>query len=248
METSLSGQFVVVDIPLTVEPASSDVSVWYKGGQEMVSGQAPPDADAVMTIIRSMETPPMTLARKGRVVLFWMTVKKFHVENMPGVYQLATSAPLSAILESIGPEEAARNQIGYAALREGWEVKLTSGAASEDDMDVLFNGLVKLKDKIGLYRILENAIRVKPDGAFSNAFPISDATTVGKYTVLAYAIKDGTIIGKGQGEFAVNKIGLVNWLTAMASHRSGIYGIIAVVIAFATGIVVSIIFKGKGGH
>ncbi len=238
----------VVDIPLVVEPKQINVSVWYNGGEVTVSGEAPSGTEAVIVVLRSSGTPPMALARKGRVVLFWMTVKKFKVENIPGVYQIALSAPLRHIMESLSIEEVEANQIGYAALKQGWKVERTSGAESSDDIDVLFNGLVKLKEKAGVYRVNENGVQLQANGSFSTVFPISDATTVGEYAIIAYSIRGGTIVNKGLSEFVVEKVGLVKWLSDMATHHAGAYGVIAVVIALCTGMVVSLIFKGKGGH
>ncbi|NQS98608.1 MAG: TIGR02186 family protein [candidate division Zixibacteria bacterium] len=236
-----------ISFPLMVDSDTINVSLVYKGGEVTVFGYIPKGVDGLIAIMRSSETPHMNLSRKERVLFFWLATKKFSVEHMPGMYQLVSTAPLGEIHCPPDGSSSLDYQIGYQALRNDWQVNYTSGKESPDDMDVLFNGIIQMKEEQGLYRISEGELKLREDGLFSQQFPITDAAPVGGYTIDVLALKDKKIIGAGTTSVFVRKAGLVQTLSYMAATQGAVYGIIAVIIAFSAGIVVSFIFKRRGG-
>ena len=236
------------DISFLIEPPTVPITLSFDGQDVIVFGVIPRTADGVLLTCQSSETPPITVVRKERVVFFWMATKKFRIEHMPGLYMLAGSAPLNELFGERGESAALEQGIGYPALRGGWEVERLSGTEADDDMDVLFDGLVSLKEKEGLYHVDEGRVRLEPDGLFFHRFRVPDAVTVGRQTVTAYALKDGQIIRTFEGSLEVEQAGAVKWLTELAYNHSAIYGIIAVLVAMGAGLGVSKLFGGKGGH
>jgi uncharacterized protein (TIGR02186 family) len=190
----------------------------------------------------------MTLARKERVAIFWMATKRFEVENMPGLYALASSAPLHHLLGEHYESICEANGFGYAALRSHWHVERVSGEEAADDLDQLFQGLIKLKEKAGLYQKQEGVVRLEHNELFYHKFRIPDSVTVGSQTVTAYAIKDQRIIARGSVTFPVDRAGAVAWLVRLSSEYSVLYGVIAVLVAAGAGLTASRIFGGRGGH
>ena len=238
-----------ISFPMMVDNECIQVSLVYKGGQVSIFGYAPSSVENLIAIMRSKETPPMNLARKERVVFFWLATKKFKVENIPGMYQLVSTGPLNEIYNFPENTEAAQYQIGYQALKDDWYVHLTSGRESEDDLDVLFNGMIQLKEKEKLYGIGEGELKVRQDGLFTHKFNISDAAPTGEYNIHVLTLKGGDVIGAGMTTISLEKTGVVDKLYNLSRTHGALYGIIAVLIAFSAGIIVSLVFKRRGaGH
>ena len=245
---SASPAVAQIDMSFFLEPHRVGIDLRYDGLDVLAVGVIPKDADGVILTCHSSEMPPITVVRKERVVLFWMATKKFHIENTPGLYLLASSKSLDELLGERRHTIADEHEIGYPAIRRAWSVERLSGEEAEDDMDVLFNGLVSLKEKEGLYDMDEHGIRLEPDGLFLHRFRIPDKVTVGSKTVTAYAIKDHRVIRTYQQKLEVDQAGAVKWLTELAYDHSALYGIVAVLVAVVAGLGVSKLFGGKGGH
>jgi uncharacterized protein (TIGR02186 family) len=245
---SLSSASAQTDMSFLIEPHTVPITLSFDGHDVLVFGVIPHTADGVLLTCQSSETPPITVVRKERVVFFWMATKKFRIEHMPGLYMLASSAPLNELLGEQGESVALAHGVGYAALRDGWGVERLSGTEAADDHDVLFDGLISLKEKEGLYRVHEARVRLEPDGLFFHRFRVPDAVTVGRQTVTAYALKDGQVMRTFGGSLEVEQAGAVKWLAELAHDHSALYGIVAVVVAMGAGLGVSKLFGGRGGH
>lgn len=235
-------------IPMRADKDTLNVSLIYRGGEVSIFGVAPDSAEHLIALMRSKETPPMELSRKERVAFFWLSTKKFKVENIPGMYQLTATSLLKEALSNSGSDVSERYQLGYAALKNEMKVHQTAGEEAADDVDVLFDGIVKIKEGQGLYRIEEGNFRMYEGGLFNHKFPITDSAPVGEYTIKVIAFKGGEIIGEGSAVVMVAKAGIVKWLYNLAMTKGGLYGVLAVIIAFSAGIGVSMVFKRGGGH
>ena len=74
------------------------IGVRYSGERIYFFGTLPdPQADLVVKLI-SKEASPLKVARKGKVLLFWMSVKQYEITGMPQIYKVHTSGPLEEIL------------------------------------------------------------------------------------------------------------------------------------------------------
>lgn len=217
-------------------------------GGETVSfkGTLPQPGTTVIVQVKSENNPSLKLVRKGRVVFFWMSVKQFEVSHVPFLYKVFSSGNLTDILNKNLKKEL---NIGYDALKPNLGLKLLAGKPSDDDLNVVFDGFLKMKEKAGLYGVRENAIEInKENSSFMFDLHFSDRAVEGSYAITCWAIKDGVILGETKETIAIEKVGLSHWLTYMAQHHSAIYGIIAVVIAIVVGLLAGFIFKGKGDH
>ena len=224
--------------------ASIHIGVRYSGERIHFFGTLPdPQADLVVKLT-SKEASPLKVARKGKVLLFWMSVKQYEITGMPQIYKVHTSGPLEEILT---PELERQLKIGYETLKDGMGMTLLRGESSPDDRDMLFEGFLNLKQREDLYRIRENTIRIAKGRLFEHSFNFPDKAREGEYLVESYVVKEGKVIGSSKDVINVEKIGLVAWLYRKSQHNGVFYGIMAVVIALGAGLLVGIIFKG-GGH
>ena len=205
-----------------------------------------PHPDAALLIkVESENNPPLKLVRKGKVVIFWMSVKQFEVSNLPFLYKVICSGNLK---DAFSANLGKKLDIGYEALKENMEIELLKGQSTEDDEAVVFDGFIKLKENLGLYGVMENAVNIKDDLSYAFDLTFSDRAVEGNYLVTCFAVKNSEVLGKTQKTITIEKAGMAKWLTDLSSQYSYIYGIVAVIVAIGVGLSVGFIFKGKGGH
>jgi uncharacterized protein (TIGR02186 family) len=236
------------DMSFFLDPPEVDVGPIYAGADVLMVGVIPRDADGVIVTCESEKLPPTTVVREECVFHLWMPTKEFRIEDTPGLYLLATSKPLDDLLGPHRETVADEYKIGYSALRRAWRVECLSGEQTSDDMDVLFNGFIALKEKEGLYTRYENAVRLEPDGLFLYRFHIPNQMRIANQTVTAYAIRDHKVIRTFQRELKVKRAGAVEWLYGMAYHHSALYGIVAVLLATVAGLGAAKLFAARSEH
>jgi len=217
----------------------------YGGETIKFHGTLPQKGSSLIVKVESENNPPMKLVRKGRVVFFWMSVKQFEMEGIPFQYKILCSGNLNDILSQDLRTEL---NLGYEALKKNVKLKLLKGKASDDDTQVVLDGFLKMKEKLGLYEVVEKAITIKDDQAFTFAVNFSDRAVEGNYRVEGMALKDGIMVGKAHETINIEKIGIARWLTNLANHHGALYGVMAVVVAISVGFLAGFVFKGKGGH
>ncbi|MCB2185362.1 MAG: TIGR02186 family protein [Deltaproteobacteria bacterium] len=221
-----------------------EVGARFAGEQIYFFGTLPdPEADVVVKLT-PVKSEPLKLMQKGRVVLFWMGVKQFEVENLPYLYKIHSSRPLK---EFVTPELATEYRLSYPSLEADMKLTLVKGTEVPEDRKIMFDGFIELKEKFNLYKVAENRIKITKGALFEHYFTFPDKAKEGDYLVESLAIKDGKVIAKSQDVVEVRKVGLTAWLFRMSRENGVMYGIMAVLIAVGAGLLVGSIFKG-GGH
>jgi uncharacterized protein (TIGR02186 family) len=223
-----------------------EIGLTYHGDQIFFFGVNPvPGADIVIKLTAEKEEV-LKLSMKGRVGPFWMTVKQYEITGAPFIYKIHASKPLNQI---ISKETALSLGLGYDAVRPLMKMHLIRGEAAPDDADVIWNGLVKIKERGNLFNIVEDSKRldVSEGTLFKHYFKFPPAATEGRYLVESFCFKDGHLVAYGKDVIEIKKVGLANWLTQASKNSAILYGIMAVIIALVAGLLVGVIF-GKGGH
>jgi|LQYC01.1.fsa_nt_gi Putative transmembrane protein (Alph_Pro_TM). len=250
--------FVVVSLIFFVPPVKGEtcftllpekkvaMGIGFGGDTIRFKGTLPQPGTSIIVQVKSENNPSLKLGRQGKVVFFWMSVKQFELSHVPFFYKVFSSGNLADVLNENLKKEF---NIGYDALKQNLRIKLLSGKPSDDDLNVVFDGFLKIKEKTGLYEVRGNNIEInKENNSFMFDLHFSDRAVEGNYTITCWAIKDGVILGDTQQTIAIEKVALSRWFTHMAQHHSAVYGIIAVVIAIVVGLLAGFIFKGTGGH
>ncbi len=222
-----------------------EIGLSYQGDQIYFFGVSPvKDCDLIIRLTAE-KSEKVKLSIKGRVGPFWMTVKQYEVSNAPFVYKIHTTKPVEQI---VSPETAQELGLGYGALKQ--QIKLhIRGEATADDADLVFKGLIKIKEKANLYNIVADPQRLEiAEGRlFKHYFRFPPAATEGRYVVESFAFLHGQPVGYGRDVIQIKKVGLESWLTSISQNHPALFGIMAVFVALAAGLLVGMIFK-KGGH
>jgi len=161
------------------------------------------------------------------------------------MYKVHSTRPLAQVLRG---DLGRRLGIGYEVLKQNMQLKVARGTAQPDDRELVFDGVLKLKRDANLYNIDEKRIEVTGGKLFKHYYRFPSAAKEGTYTAESYLIKDGRLIGRGVDRIVIKKTGLEATFTKLAHDHAVLYGLVAVVVALAMGLLVGLIFKKGGGH
>ena len=235
--------------PKVITSASKNVveiGLSYSGDKIFFFGVNPvPGSDIVIKLTAEKEET-VKLSVKGRVGPLWMTVKQYEVTNAPFIYKLHTGKPLDQI---ISKETAQEFVLGYPAVRSQIKLHLIRGEAAPEDEGIVWQGLVKIKERANLFNIVEDPARleISEGKLFKHYFRFPPAATEGRYQVESFCFQKGELVGYGKDVIEIKKVGLQHWLTQTSQNSPVFFGIMAVLIAVGAGLLVGVIF-GKGGH
>ena len=219
---------------LVVEPARVEIGFFYSGVDLTVSAETEPGVDvAVLVTGPASELVMRTQARRWG--LFWAPAGEVTFESVPSLYLLRTTAELerlapAQVLEAWG--------IGYEALRP----TLGDGAREE-----LFHELIVLKESEGLFSSLvdkgEASASPRAEGSsLQAALHVPARAPASAYSVQLLAFRDGQVVGRGEGTFDLARGGLVEFVASLAETHGLAYGVLAVVVAVASGLLVGFLF------
>ena len=241
MSLAWAGSSPAADKPLRLELATSalKISTFYNGTTLQVSGSLPEDADVILQV--SGPKKDVHLKEKGKVAGFlWMNKTDVSLENTPAVYMVYT--PKGPTEQFISPELG----VGYKALSKDITIE-----PETEDKAFIFGEYVKLMEKSGVYAINEATVSyAEPNQGvknFSATLTIPSKMNAGNYTIEAIAVQDGTAISRVQDNLTLELSGLPAAISSLAYGRPMLFGIMAVFIAIATGLIIGVIFRGGGG-
>jgi len=235
------GSVPAAEGPLHMQLAATTIkiSTFYNGTTLEVSGSLPADADLVLQV--SGPRKDVHLKEKGKVAGFlWMNKTDVSLENTPAVYMVYTPA---------GPSKKFINRelgVGYKALLADIAI-----SPATEDKDFIFGEYVKLMEKSGVYAVNEGTITYgEPNNgvkSFAATLTIPSKMSAGSYTIEGIAVKNGTAIARAREKLQLELSGLPAAIASLAFGRPLLFGIMAVFIAIATGLIIGVLFRGGSG-
>ena len=173
-----------------------------------------------------------------------MNVKQVHFQNLPKVYLLWTTEKLAA-METGGPEKAIK--LDYLSFLSG------TLPNNQGEGPLLLNELIKLKEADNLYHLFEGTVRIKPleKGLWDQAdavLMLPSKIYPGTYTLELIAFTEGKGSLLHSSTIEVRLVGFPALVSKVAHQKGLLYGILAVIIATLSGLLIGIIFSSKGAH
>jgi uncharacterized protein (TIGR02186 family) len=220
--------------PLTVEPDQIRVGTFYDGCEVHVSATVTSCDGAVIVLEGKDQT--VTLNRKGRVAIIWMNVARVTVSGLPQAYILAASDKLDNICSEDMLEELG---LGLNSLRSHMKVSSDQPLTGEE-----FEQFLKLKEYSGVYDtdINIDLKSVSPDvQELSAILPIPSGMSPGSYDIDLYCFRSGNLMGKQVSHLDVKRIGLPSLLMNLADNHAALYGLLAIFVAMAAGLIIGMI-------
>ncbi len=225
---------------LRVKPNGLDIREYFRGAELTISADIPKEASA--TVEMKGASHDDHLLRKGRRGGLWMSVGEVTVHGAPSVY-LVMSTPQAASQSDEGAGRA------YNELQKHVEFQ---GALPKEGAGVLFQQLVKLKESEGLYGVFPKALKVVGSSGdhttIEGQLRLPSNIAPGNYQITLSVLNSGKLLESQSVEMPIEMKGLPAFLSNLARKNAVLYGILAVVIALVTGLVMGIVFKGKSAH
>jgi hypothetical protein len=247
---------------IEIAPQLVTIDLGYNGATVNVRAEVPAGYEAA--VLLAAHPGRLELKRLGKKGgLLWMGVGQVSFENVPAVYQVLTSAPLS---ELGSPQSLAKWKLGYESLVPD----NVPGASLRTD-------LVGLKEHEGLFALQPRGLTrssVAPishpviasvsepgnptagaaaAGAVSSIVPqmlqgsfrLPARAPSGEYTVELIGFKDKQAVHLASATLRLENVGMAMKLKRLAIEHGLAYGISACVIAIIVGLLTGLLFRPK---
>lgn len=226
------------DNKMTAEVSTDlvQINTGFDGMNLLLFGTTNRANDIIIVIKGPLETN--IIRKKTRVASIWINTEKVIIENVPTFYAIASTRPLEQIAA-----QSILKEYGIGANNFPINLLKQPNAKTMDISDEYKNALIRLKNKLGLY--IDNPIKIKLiEGQLFKAnikFPANVST--GEYTAKIYSFKNGLLLDVINKPILVKKIGIGADVFRLAHSHSALYGIIAILIAIASGWIAAAIFR-----
>jgi uncharacterized protein (TIGR02186 family) len=226
-----------------VQTRTIGIDGFFSGEKVRVKAAVPSGDQVALRVVGPREN--VVLLRKGRVGGLWMNVGEITFKEIPQVYLLWTSKALS----SLGTVDR--------SLSLGLDYQsFLSGALGDQDRQEeakLVHEFIKLKEAEKLYGIFETAVPIKPQegGAWDlvdTAITLPSKISPGAYVLELITFKDKNAELLYSIPIQVHLVGIPAIVSDLAARKGLLYGILAVIIATISGLMIGIVFSSKGGH
>jgi uncharacterized protein (TIGR02186 family) len=212
----------------------------FDGSEILVFGavrrDAPVDDDAApMQVIVTIQGPsaPLTVWRKARRGGIWVNTDSVPIRQAPSFYAVATSAPFD---EAITPEEDARYRVSVPRA-------IRALGATLEETPLFTEALIRIREEEGVYQLLEGGVEIEQDTLFRTTISLPSSLTEGSYETRIFLMRGGAVIDRYETEIEVRKVGLERALYQLAHRQPVLYGLLAVLIAVASGWAASVVFR-----
>jgi len=216
-------------IAITTGFSGTDVLLF--GAIEELDGDRSGD---VVVVVRGPNRPE-TLRRKARTGGIWINSGTGKVDSAPSFYRVAATRPLEDLAP---PALLDRHQIGLDHL----DLAIRAKDGVHDPAEYRA-ALMRLKQGKGLYGDKVQEIGMLSHRLFRTDVHFPANVPVGTYLVEVYLFADGQVISAQTTPLVVSKTGLGADVYDFAHHQAIAYGIIAIVLAAATGWLAAVAFK-----
>lgn len=206
-----------------------------------------PSAEAgLYDIVIVVEGPAsrVTARRKTRTAGIWINTQSVNFESVPSYYAILSTRPL----DEVGGEPVLReNEIGFQHVRmslaRGHGATLTGAVLQE-----FREAVVRLKRKENLYAQQPHGVAFIGRSLFRASVKLPANVKVGPFETRVYLLRDGELLGQYRTRLALEREGVQRYLHTFVFDYSLLYGIASVIIAVASGLLASTLFRRGGSH
>ena len=181
----------------------------------------------------------IVLREKQKVAGIWMNVDRVRFRSVPGFYAVASSRPLSRLVDE---RTAAIYELGLENLQLS-----PGGGASPDVLRRFEQGLIDLRRRHQLYAEIPRGVTISEGVLYRARIAIPARVPVGTYTAETFLIRDGRVIAGAVREIRIEKLGFERFVADAAERWSLAYGIVAVALSLLLGWVASALFQRRYG-
>jgi uncharacterized protein (TIGR02186 family) len=245
--------------PAKTEPATerveADVSTrtiavtsGYSGAEVIVFGaienSRQPSAESgfydVVVVVEG-EPAPLTVRQKSRVAGLWVNTKSFSFNAVPSYYAVVSTRPIEEFADAPTTDELG---IGIDAVRMAAAAD-SAVRVTSDELLQFKSAVARLKESQGLFKQDDYGVVFTGRSLFRSKIELPATVPVGPLTASVYLFHEGELLSRYQARVTLEREGIERWLYAFAFDRPVLYGIMAVFLAVATGLVASALFHRR---
>jgi uncharacterized protein (TIGR02186 family) len=203
-----------------------------------------PSAEAgyydVIVVLEGM-AQPLLVRRKSNVAGLWVNTDAVGFESAPSYYAIVSTRPIEEIADTALLEKHA---IGLE------QVRLAPAAKSVIDtqpaeLKSFKEAVIRLKQKDGLYLKEDYAVIFIGRGLFRSSLELPANVPVGPLTARVYLFREGELLSTFQSRVRLEREGIELWLYRFAMRQPVLYGLMAVIVAIAAGLIASTAFRSR---
>ena len=228
----LSGQREPILVP-EVSQSRIEVRQGFTGANLLLFGAiVDPRGPRVETeydivVVLKGPTEPIRLREKERIAGIWMNSGSSDFRSAPSFFAVASSRPIDEIVDE---RTAAIYELGTEFIQ------LSPSGVIDPAVQARFaNGLVDLRQRLGLYNQDPAGVRIKEKVLYQARIALPSNVTTGPYTAETFAIADGRVLASATAEIDVEKVGLEGRVVDAAERASLFYGLVAILLSLGMG-------------
>lgn len=173
--------------------------------------------------------------RKERKMGIWVNGDAMRFSDVPSSYSVATTKSLSEIAD---PEAIKILQLGLDNIN----VVKEEGDDDGEKQETFRDSLARLKVSQSLFLERIGGVEFLSPTLFKAKLAVPANVPIGKHTAHAFLFQEGEFLNAKFAEMQVRKIGFEQFTYELAHKNGLLYGIIAVLVAVATGWLASVVF------
>jgi uncharacterized protein (TIGR02186 family) len=213
------------------------ITTGFVGTDVLLFGTVGADSNVVV-VVRGPEEQT-AVWRKSRFAGIWVNDQKVTFERVPSFYAVRSSAPLEEIAA-----ETTRMRHGMGAeflrLRPAAE---EAAEVSDTEVATFRRALIRNKEREGLFATAGDQITFLGGQLFRTRLHFPANVPTGFYDVEVFMLQEGRVVHAQTTPLIVRKAGLGADVFFFAHNYSAIYGVIAVVLAVAAGVIAAFVFR-----
>jgi len=237
----------VEKVEADVSTRSVEVTTGFTGHEILVFGaidnsQEPEGETGYYDMVVVVEgTPfPLVVRRKSDVAGVWINTSSMTFASVPSYYAIASNRPIEEIA---GPKVLERHAIGFAHIKmtpaPGYQFNYT-----EYELAAFKAAVIRLKQKEKLYVVeAKNGVTFTGRSLFRATIPLPANVPVGPLVARTYLFRNGEVLSAHIARVNLERAGVERVLHNFAFRWPFVYGVFAVVLAVASGLLASAYFR-----
>lgn len=210
------------------------ITTGFVGTDVLLFGTVEPGSNVVV-VVRGPEEQT-TVWRKARFAGIWVNDSRIVFERVPSFYAVRSSAPLQDIATE---STRMRHGMGAQFLR----LRAVEGGTSEAEVAAFRRALIRNKERSGLFATAGEEITFLGGQLFRTRLHFPANVPTGFYDVEVFMLQEGRVVHAQTTPLIVRKAGLGADVFFFAHNYSAAYGVIAVVLAVAAGVIAAFVFR-----
>ncbi len=181
---------------------------------------------------------PVIARRKANVGGIWINAESMLFEKVPSYYAITSTRPLEEIADQ---QVLDKHRIGFESIH--MKVAPHQAQLPPEDLAEFRAAVIRLKQKEQLYQKSDYGVAFIGRSLFRTTIDLPANVPVGPLVTHTYLFKDGKLLSKKTNNVNLEREGLERYLHSFAFDYPMLYGIFAVLIAVAAGLIASSLFK-----